>query len=119
MKKNIDITSLLGADLKSRYAVKDLLLYINNTEADSVVIDFAKVKFATRSFIDEYYNVIMKKNTALNKQATTINIPADIQYIFNAVQNTQHKKKEVQLDATVVKCDTFAELQKIFSTLLL
>ena len=26
----------------------------------SVVIDFANVKFATRSFVDEYYNVIMK-----------------------------------------------------------
>ena len=71
MKKNIDITSLLGADLKSRYAVKDLLLYINNTEADSVVIDFAKVKFATRSFIDEYYNVIMKK-IILNKKENTL-----------------------------------------------
>lgn len=119
MKKNLDITSLLGADLKSRCAVKDLLLYINNTEADSIVIDFKKVKFATRSFIDEYYNVIMKNNTSLAKKVTTINIPVDIQYIFNVVQSTQYKKKNVQLDATVVKCDTFAELQKIFGTFLL
>ena len=52
MKNIIDITNLLSADLKSRYAVNDLLLFINNTEGDDIVIDFANVKFATRSFID-------------------------------------------------------------------
>jgi hypothetical protein len=118
MKNIIDITNLLSADLKSRYAVNDLLLFINNTEGDDIVIDFANVKFATRSFIDEYYNVIMK-NTSINKKINTINIPGDIQFIFNTVQKTQNKEKNIKLDAKVIKCETFSELQRVFSTLLL
>ena len=118
MKNIIDITKILSADLKSRYAVKDLVLYIENTEADNVVIDVKDVKFATRSFIDEYYNIVMNANFA-NKQVDTINIPDDIQYIFDTVKKTQHKNKSVKLDAPVIKCKTFTELRNVFSTFLL
>lgn len=118
MNTNIDITTLLSPDLKSRYAVNDLLLYIENTGSESVVVDFSGVKFATRSFVDEYYNVIMK-NQSSSVQIETVNIPEDIQAIFDAVQRTQHKEKDVKLDATVVKCKTFADVQRVFGTLLL
>lgn len=118
MRVNIDITTILSQDLKSRYAVKDLLMYIENTGSKSVVVDFANVKFATRSFIDEYYNVLMN-NASSDIEIETINIPDDIQMIFDAVKRTQHKEKDINLDATVVKCRTFAELQKVFSALLL
>ena len=110
MKTNIDITTILSADLKSRYAVNDLLLYIQNTGSESVVVDFAGVKFATRSFVDEYYNVIMKNQSSINIE--TINIPEDIQVVFDVVQRTQLK-----LDATVVKCKTFADVQRVFGAL--
>ena len=117
MKKIIDITTLLGQDLKSRYAVNDLYLYIENTGYNSVIVDFTNVKFATRSFIDEYYNVIMKNLSEIKIE--TKNIPEDIQMIFDAVQRTQHKEKEIKLDAQVVKCKTFADVQRIFEALLL
>ena len=117
MKTNIDITTILSADLKSRYAVNDLLLYIQNTGSESVVVDFAGVKFATRSFVDEYYNIIMQHQSDI--MIETMNIPEDIQMIFDAVQRTQHKEKEIKLDATVVKCKTFADIQKVFGSLLL
>ena len=117
MKKIIDITTVLSQDLKSRYAVNDLYLYIENTGCDSVVVDFANVKFATRSFIDEYYNVIMKNQSVIKIE--TVHIPEDIQMIFDAVQRTQHKEKDIKLDAPVVKCKTFADVQRVFGTLLL
>ena len=56
MKKRIDIAQLLSPDLKSRMRAKDLRLLVKNSGAKSVVIDFGGVKFATRSFIDEFYN---------------------------------------------------------------
>ena len=118
MKTTIDITDILSSGLKSRYAVNDLLLYIENTGSESVVVDFAGVKFATRSFVDEYYNAIMKR-TSTSVKIETVNIPEDIQAIFDAVQRTQHKEKEIKLDATVVKCKTFADVQRVFGTLLL
>ena len=117
MYKTIDVATLLKPDLMSRFAVADLLLYIQNTGSESVVVDFAGVKFATRSFVDEYYNVIMKNQSSIKIE--TINIPEDIQVIFDVVQRTQHKEKDIKLDATVVKCKTFADVQRVFGTLLL
>lgn len=118
MGMKIDITTILSQDLKSRLAVKDLLMYIQNTNSKSVVVDFAKVEFATRSFIDEYYNVIMNHSFS-DIEIQTVNIPDDIQMIFDAVKRTQHKEKSIKLDATVIKCKTFADVQKVFSSLLL
>ena len=85
---------------------------------DDVIIDFSGVKFATRSFIDEYYNVIMK-NAPSNILIETINIPEDIQIIFDVVKRTQHKEKDIKLDATVIRCKSFADVQKVFNSLLL
>ena len=117
MKTIIDITTILSADLKSRFAVSDLLLYIKNTGSKSVVVDFTNVKFATRSFVDEYYNIIMKDQSAIKIE--TINIPEDIQVIFDVVKRTQHKEKDIKLDAMVVKCKTFTDIQNVFSTMLI
>jgi len=47
----------------------------------------------------------------------TINIPEDIQVIFDVVQRTQHKEKDIKLDATVVRCKTFADVQRVFGAL--
>lgn len=92
--------------------------WINELEGmTNWVVDFANVKFATRSFVDEYYNIIMKSQSSIKIE--TINIPEDIQIIFDVVQRTQHKEKDIKLDATVVKCKTFADLQQVFGTLLL
>ncbi len=118
MKTQIDITAILSPDLKSRLAVKDLLLYIQNTGSEEIVVDFAGVQFATRSFIDEYYNTIMKDAPA-NIKIETINIPEDIQVIFDVVKQTQHKAKNIKLDGTVIRCTTMEDVRKAFSALLL
>ena len=65
MNITVDIATLLKPDLMSRFAVADLLIYIHNTGSESVVVDFAGVKFATRSFVDEYYNVIILNSATL------------------------------------------------------
>ena len=58
--KTIDITTVLSPDLKSRSTVADLLLYVLNSNEQEIQIDFAKVLFATRSFMDEYYNTFVR-----------------------------------------------------------
>lgn len=116
MKMIIDITKIISQDLKSRSAVADLLLYISNTKASEVTIDFANVKFATRSFIDEYYNSVVLKpaeNTIINN----INIPFDIQFIFDAVKRTQHKKKNIKMEASIIKCNDMEDLKAVFANI--
>lgn len=115
METRVDITTILSQDIRSRFAVNKLLRYIQNTGSKSVVVDFAKVQFAARCFIDEYYNAIM--NSSSDIEIKTVNIPEDIQMIFDAVKRTQHKVKNINLDATVIKCNTFADIQKVFGSL--
>ena len=54
--KTIDVTEILSTELRSRNRVADLLLFVKNTQEKEIVLDFRNVKFATRSFIDEFYN---------------------------------------------------------------
>lgn len=116
MKTNIDIADLLGQDIILRNRVDDLLLYLENLKIESAVIDFAGVKFVTRSFADEYYNVIINHKTIKIK---TINISEDIKMIFEAVRTTQNKKKDLNLNAKVIICHNYTELQNVFSSLML
>jgi hypothetical protein len=50
--KTIDITEILSQDLKSRMRAKDLKDYVDNIQENEIKLDFQKVNFATRSFID-------------------------------------------------------------------
>lgn len=85
----IYISSVLSADLKSRSTVNMFYDYIiQNSYLDSI-IDFSGVNFATRSFVDEFYNVFIKTH-----RARIENIPADIQLMFDAVGMTQDKEKQ-------------------------
>ena len=47
----------------------------------------------------------------------TIDIPEDILVIFDVVQHTQHKEKDIKLDATIVRCKTFADVQRVLGAL--
>ena len=93
--RTIDIAQILSPDLKSRSRVKDLALYISNTGEDSVTVDFANVKFATRSFMDEFYNLFLKTPTELPYKIEIANIPEDINMILESVSRTQTKAKVV------------------------
>ena len=92
--KTIDITTVLSPDLKSRSTVADLLLYVLNSNEQEIQIDFSRVLFATRSFMDEYYNTFVNDHGKLNGiKVESINLPEDIQYMLNVVSQTQTGKK--------------------------
>ena len=61
--KTIDVEQILSPDLKSRMRAQDLRQLIVNSETDAVELDFRGVKFATRSFIDEFYNLFFPAST--------------------------------------------------------
>jgi hypothetical protein len=96
--RTIDITHILSPDLKSRLRVNDLKLFIENTQEDCVVLDFSNVKFATRSFIDEFYNVFLKTPDSLKVKVDITNVPEDISKIFEMVSHTQTKAKTIPAD---------------------
>ena len=87
--KTIDIAQILSPDLKSRMRAQDLKLLIENGEEKEVVLDFQGVKFATRSFIDEFYNLFLKNPKANIFQVKLTNMPEGIKTMLDTVSRTQ------------------------------
>ncbi len=118
MSAIIDITTILSSDLKSRSAVSDLSLFIQNMNEKSVVVDFANVKFVTRSFIDEFYNAFLK-NKSSDIKVTLTNVSEDIQMVFDAVSQTQNKEKKVSEKSSVVTFSNFEQVSSYLNGLLI
>jgi hypothetical protein len=115
--KVIDITTFTGRDLKSRIAVREFRDLILSHNADLIIIDFKNVNFATRSFIDEFYNIIIN-NSEIHIEL--LNISSEIQAMFNAVKSTQHNVKSFQLNRNsnkVIKFSSVSEVNNYLSSL--
>lgn len=113
--KTFIISQILSQDLMSRPLAKDLYTYIKNTKETDVIIDFTGVNFATRSFMDEFYNVFIKSSD-IGFNVTLTNMPSDIDAILNAVKATQNTKKQLS-DAKISKTKTLKDVDKCFSAL--
>ena len=93
--KTIDIAQIFSPDLKSRMRAQDLKLLIENSEEKEIVLDFQGVKFATRSFIDEFYNLFLKNPDANAFKVELTNVPTDIKTMLDAVSRTQVRAKVI------------------------
>lgn len=61
------IKDLIGQDILNRISARDILEAVNNIDDDIVVLNFEGVLFTTRSFMDEFYNAIIKENSTTKK----------------------------------------------------
>ena len=86
--KTIDIAQLLSLDLKLRIRAQDLKQLIENREADAVEMDFHGEKFATRSFIDEFYNLFLKNPEKNAFRVELTNVPEDIKTMLDVVSHS-------------------------------
>lgn len=114
--KTIDIAHILSPDLKSRMRAQDLRLYIVNSNADAVELDFSHVKFATRSFMDEFYNLFLKMPEANPFSVTITNVPEDIKAMLDAVSRTQVKASVIPADTPEVIFNSVEDVMKFFKT---
>lgn len=114
--RTIDITQILSPDLKSRLRVNDLRLFIENSQEDVVVLDFSNVQFATRSFMDEFYNVFLKTPGSLPFKVEVTNVPEDINMILESVSHTQTRAKTIPAHIPVRTFRTADELIKYLSS---
>jgi hypothetical protein len=117
--KKIDIAAILSPDLKSRMRAQDLKVLIGNSGVDAVEMDFQGVKFATRSFIDEFYNLFLKTPEANSFRVELINVPADIKAMLDAVSRTQVRAKVIPSQSQEVSFKSVKEFLNYFNTLVL
>ena len=87
--ESLDITRILSQDLKSRIRAHDLKQFIVNSNVSTVILDFCNVRFATRSFIDEFYNIFLKFPQENSFSIKIINVPMDIKIMLDTVSKTQ------------------------------
>jgi len=117
--KTIDIAAILSPDLKSRMRAQDLKLLIENSGSNAVEMDFHGVKFATRSFIDEFYNLFLKNSEDNTFSVELINVPADIKTMLDAVSRTQVRAKVIPSQSHEVSFKDVKEFINYFSTVAL
>ena len=117
--KTIDIAQILTSDLKSRMRAQDLKQLIENSESSVVELDFQGVQFATRSFIDEFYNIFLKNPDANAFRVELTNVPEDIKTMLDAVSRTQVRVKVIPSQTQEVSFKSVDEMLKYFSTVAL
>lgn len=112
MSVTIDITTILSPDLKSTSAADDLLLFVKNTSEKFASIDFANVKFVTRSFIEEFHDIFLR-NEDIDMKVELLNVSNDIQKVFDTVSKTQNKTKNISNKGSVVPFDNMNDYLKM------
>ncbi len=116
-EKIIDIAAYIGLDLKSRIAVRELHDKILNENRIHVKIDFRNVNFATRSFMDEFYNMFIA-NADVNVEL--INLSPEIKAMLDAVMSTQHRptKSAVKISSdSDIKFSSIAQVNQYLEEL--
>ena len=117
--KTIDIAQIFSTDLKSRMRAQDLKLLIENSEEKEIELDFQGVKFATRSFIDEFYNLFLKNPKANTFQLKLTNVPEDIKTMLDTVSRTQVRAKVIPSQTQEISFKNVKEFLSYLSSITL
>ncbi len=105
----IQLKELLGEDLRSRSSVADLLLFMKNTGESSFIDDFSGVQFVTRSFMDEFYNGVIKP-TCPGFRIRLEQVPTDIQSVLDVVMGTQKNRKKATKSGRILNFNSLEEV---------
>ena len=114
--KTIDVAMILSPDLKSRMRAQDLKLFIENSYDKDFTLDFANVKFATRSFMDEFYNLFIKDDSSRAYTVKLVNVPEDIKLMLDSVSRTQVKAHTIKANTPEVSFKDVNDLLRFLST---
>ena len=106
----IDIAKQIGENLKSRVLVRELHDLVLNHEVESLVLDFRNVSFASRSFMDEFFNVFLKSSVFKTK---LIHVSPELQTLLDTVRDTQHRSKTYKLKRNSDNVKSFSSIVEV------
>ena len=117
--KTIDITTILGSELKSRTSARDFAKYLQNMQISTAQVDFSHVKSVTRSFMDEFYYLILREDNAQGVQLELTNMGQQAQEFLQAVKVTADapRKTMVSDGARFFNPATIQQLSDYLATL--
>ena len=110
MKKTIDISVVIGTDIRTRSRIRQLTDII--TQESTYVIDFSKVEFISRSFADELVSLI--DNSA--GRVVCANMPEHIKQLLIIVRRNRNVHTSVQdVKGDVIKLKTKEQMEAFFN----
>lgn len=117
--KTIDITAVLGSELKSRTSARDFAKYLQNMKICDAQVDFAHVKSVTRSFMDEFYYLLIREGNTQGVQLELINMGLQSQEFLKAVKITSDAPHRIsaQSDARFLNPSTVKQLNEYLAGL--
>lgn len=93
--KTIDITTILGTELKSRTSARDFSTYFRNMQISQANVDFSNVKSVTRSFMDEFYNLFIRKDNSMGLQVNLQNMNEQVTEFLKSVERTSKQPRTI------------------------
>ena len=119
--KTINIAEILSPDLSFRALARSFRQFVEeNDTTDAVTVDFSGVQFASRAFMDEFYNLFLSPSVAAScaVKVEVVNLPASVAALLEAVErtNTQpHAHSAVtEPEASVIKFTSVEEMNAFF-----
>lgn len=91
--KTIDIANILGTELKSRTSARDFATYLYNMQMHEICVDFSRVNSVTRSFIDEFYQLLLKTDNSLNANIQLQNMSEQVETFLNSVKQVSDRPR--------------------------
>lgn len=83
-----------------------------------IVLDYAHVDFASRGFMDEFYNLFLKTPDDNPFTVTVQNLSHDLTLILDAVSRTQHGRKDepsCEIEPQVRRFNNVQEMIEFFN----
>ena len=118
--KTLDITTILGTELKSRTSARDFAMYLQNMKINEVCVDFSRVNSVTRSFMDEFYQLFLKAGKSLNTSVSLQNLNQQADAFLKSVELTSDRPRPaigVSANARFVNLQTVQQLNEYLESI--
>lgn len=118
--KTIDITTILGTELKSRTSARDFAAYLRNMKVTEAYVDFSRVKSVTRSFMDEFYQLLLKADRVRYTTLILQNMNQQTEVFLESVkQSSNHPRPVIDegSNARFVNLQTVQQLNEYFESI--
>lgn len=120
--KTINIAEIISPDLGFRTQARGFRQFVDENYAakEAVMIDFSGVQFASRAFMDEFYNLFFLPSATASfpVKVEVVNLPADIAAILEAVARTNTQPRvhsaDTEPEVSEVKFESVKEMAEYF-----
>ena len=109
MKKTIDISIIIGTDIRTRSRIRQLTEQIDLKKFYDV--DFSHVEFISRSFADELVSFVDSSEGRIN----CVNMPQHIKELLDIVRRNRNVHVSTRPMSNVIKLDTKEQMEAFFN----